>query len=226
MSKVVNLASKMVRLIECFQSYQGEGPDTGKSMLILRFKRCNRSCPWCDTAVKMRISVESEYDLQTIQNVIDDKKCGLLITGGEPTFNLNCVGTLDLINFLDCKYYNIETNGYGLLKLIKEADPSKCVKYILSPKLFVEKDLDFYIKLTKEIIGNKNVYIKVVAEDTKLVHDYLQFVTSFNINERVYLMPEGKTRDELFNNCHHVFDMCEKYKFNFSSREHLIYGFV
>lgn len=217
---------KVVRLIECFQSYQGEGPDTGKSMLIVRFKRCNRNCPWCDTSVKMRISVESEYEIQTIQNVIDDKKCGLLITGGEPTFNLNYSGTLDLINNLNCKYYNIETNGYGLSKLIKEANPEKKVKYILSPKLFTDKDLKYYIDLTKEVIGCKGVFIKVVAEDRKLVHDYLQYVTSFNINERIYLMPEGKTKEELLDHSGCVFDMCEKYKFNFSSREHIIYGFI
>jgi len=41
-----------VKLIEVFTSFQGEGPDTGRSMLILRFKRCNRtsegkSCPFC-----------------------------------------------------------------------------------------------------------------------------------------------------------------------------------
>lgn len=218
--------TKVVRLIECFQSYQGEGPDTGKSMLIVRFKRCNRNCPWCDTNVKMRISVESEYDIQTLQSVIDDKKCGLLITGGEPTFNLNLSGTIDLINCINTKYYNIETNGYGLIKLIKDVNPEKNVKYILSPKLFNDKDFEFYIDLTKKLMGNDKIYFKVVAEDRKPVHDYLKFLTSFNINERVYLMPEGKTKDELIANSPCVFDMCEKYKFNFSSREHIIYGFV
>lgn len=217
---------KVVRLIECFQSYQGEGPDTGKSMLIVRFKRCNRNCPWCDTMVKMRISVESEYEIQAIQGVVDDKKCGLLISGGEPTFNLNLSGTIDLINHVNCKYYNVETNGYGLSKLIKEVDPEKKVKYILSPKLFTDKDLKYYINLTKEVIGYDGVFIKVVAEDRKLVHDYLQYVTSFNINERIYLMPEGKTKEELLDHSGCVFDMCEKYKFNFSSREHIIYGFI
>jgi len=80
--------------------------------------------------------------------------------------------------------------------------------------------------LTKKIYINEKVYIKVVAEDKKFVHDYLKFLTSFNINDRVYLMPEGKTKDDLVNNSPCVFDMCEKYKFNFSSREHIIYGFI
>ena len=45
---------KSVKLIENFQSYQGEGPDMGQAMIILRFKTCNLKCVWCDTSVKMR----------------------------------------------------------------------------------------------------------------------------------------------------------------------------
>ena len=39
-------------------------------------------------------------------------------------------------------------------------------------------------------------------------------------------MPEGKTREELINNSPKVFDVAEKYKTNFSSRDHIIYGFI
>ena len=50
-----------VRLIENFCSFQGEGPDVGRTMVILRFKTCNLNCPWCDTKVKMRASNEATY---------------------------------------------------------------------------------------------------------------------------------------------------------------------
>ncbi len=50
----------IVRAIEVFITYQGEGPDSGQRMLLVRYKRCNRNCPWCDTEVKMRISHEFE----------------------------------------------------------------------------------------------------------------------------------------------------------------------
>ena len=88
---------------------------------------------------------------------------------------------------------------------------------LTSKKLFTDKDLEFYTDLTKKIYTNEKVYFKIVTEDRKLIHDYLKFLTSFNINDRVYLMPEGKSKDELIQNSPCVFDMCEKYKFNFSS---------
>ena len=31
-----------IKLIENFLSWQGEGPDSGRQMVILRFKRCSR----------------------------------------------------------------------------------------------------------------------------------------------------------------------------------------
>ena len=53
-----------IKLIENFLSFQGEGPDSGRIMMILRFKRCNRveagtPCYYCDTRVKMRISMQA-----------------------------------------------------------------------------------------------------------------------------------------------------------------------
>ena len=62
--------SKTVRLIENFVSWQGEGPDSGRTMIILRFKTCNLRCSWCDTSVKMRISAEAPYSLEDIQATI------------------------------------------------------------------------------------------------------------------------------------------------------------
>ena len=50
------MTDKRINLIENFVSWQGEGPDSGQAMIILRFKNCNLNCPWCDTKVKMRKS--------------------------------------------------------------------------------------------------------------------------------------------------------------------------
>jgi hypothetical protein len=44
--------------------------------------------------------------------------------------------------------------------------------------------------------------------------------------QRVWLMPKGTTRVDLIRNAGPVFDACEKYNFNFSSRSHIIFGFV
>lgn len=225
------MKNKSVKLIECFASYQGEGPDSGRSMLILRFKYCNRNCPWCDTKVKMRISVETTYLLSDIQKVINEKQCGILVTGGEPTINKHFNDALLLLNELDYPVANVESNGFQLVNLINETT-NKNARFIFSPKLFVEDDLIFARKITTEILENykDRAFIKVVYEDRSIVTTYLSWLSSF-VGERklysnVWIMPEGTTRSEIIKNSGLVFDVCEKFKFNFSSRNHVIFGFI
>jgi len=222
-----------VNLIECFATYQGEGPDSGKSMLILRFKRCNNSCPWCDTRVKMRISVEAPYDLDTIQGIINMKKCGILVTGGEPTYLDQFDDSLYLLNDLEYPIANVESNGHRLYELIEKVDESKNVHYIYSPKIFNKKDFKKATSKTKDLLEahSDRVFVKVVIpDDRELIERYLSWLSEFvderNLNGNIWLMPEGTTRTDLIRNSAIVFDLCEKYKFNFSSRNHIIFGFV
>lgn len=219
---------KSVKLIENITTHQGEGPSTGQRMLLLRFKKCNRFCKWCDTLVKMRVTMESEYKLSDIQNVLDEQKCSLMISGGEPTFDTNFQSTITLLNSL--KYdqsANVETNGFNLINLIKEVNPDKNVKYIYSPKIFNKDDYQSEMLKTNELINIDNVYFKIViSPNDDLVRKFLYFLSKQNVNHRVYLMPEGTTREKLIENSGIVFDYCEEFKFNFSSRSHIIYNFI
>ena len=141
-----------IKVIESFVTWQGEGSDTGKRMLILRFKKCNKSCIWCDTKLKMRISIETEISLEKVQEIINEEKCGIMITGGEPTFNENLISSINLINEINCNLFNVETNGYNLTGLIERVNPNKNVVYSLSPKLFTKEDFEFYVDLIKKIL--------------------------------------------------------------------------
>ena len=47
-----------INLIENIITWQGEGPDCGQRMLLLRFKECDRveekrPCPWCYTCFRI-----------------------------------------------------------------------------------------------------------------------------------------------------------------------------
>jgi len=218
-----------VRLIENFVSWQGEGPDSGQTMIILRFKTCNLKCSWCDTSVKMRISAEAPYKISDIQESVIENRAGLLITGGEPTVPRHYDETLALLNDLDYPIANIESNGYQLEKLIQETNPAKNVHFMYSPKFFTSEDLENQIKVTLNLLPHQNVFIKVVYENKPLVIDYLEWLSSkitVEQADKVWLMPEGTTRVNLIKNSEEVFNACEKYKFNFSSRSHIIFGFV
>ena len=95
------LEMKTVRLIEFFNwTWQGEAEDSGKKMLLLRFKHCNRAhgylekngltaCHFCDTLVKMNVIQEAEYSIKDIQTAIEANNLAVMISGGEPGFGLN-----------------------------------------------------------------------------------------------------------------------------------------
>lgn len=216
-----------IRLIQSFQSYQGEGPDSGKKMIFLRFKRCSRKCKFCDSQVLMRVSNEFEMSIKEIQSIVDEYKTNICITGGEPLFNNNLLATIDIVNSTKCNLYNIETNGLELEKAIAGINKNKNVKYILSPKIFDDNDYTFYESLVKNIKDNEKVHIKLVYEGTEYNNKFLDYLQEINFdNNRIWLMSEGATREDLIKNSPKVFDAAEKYKTNFSSRDHVIFGFV
>lgn len=220
-----------VKLIECINTFQAEGPDSGKRMLICRFKYCNRVCPWCDTLVKMRVEQEGNYDLTELQTILDKEKTGLLITGGEPTLDTKphsqFESTALMLNELNYPIANVETNGYALQELIPQVKRHKYVRYIYSPKFFKDSELAAVKSDVENYLNVGNVCLKIVCEDTSNMVDFLEHLNDIGFdNSRIYLMPQGKTRDELLRNSPIVFDMAEEYKFNFSSRQHIIYDFV
>jgi 7-carboxy-7-deazaguanine synthase len=219
-----------VRLIENFVTWQGEGIDTGRRMLILRFKTCNLKCPWCDTSVKMRINAEANYSIESIQKQIDDNFAGILVTGGEPTVERHLHESLALLNQLNYPLANVETNGYNLFELIQNVSSDKPIKYIFSPKLYNKECYENSKDIAKDVIFHKSVYIKLVSDGSERLEEFLTYLINLDVTlrweGRIYIMPEGTTKDELIKNSYNVFDLCEKYNVNFSSRDHIIYGFI
>jgi len=227
-----------VKLIECITSWQGEGVDTGKRMLILRFKNCDRvvngnPCYFCDTLIKMKVSAEANYELKDIQKIINEEKCGILISGGEPLYGENYNSTLNILNKLDYKVANIETNGCNLTTFLGDLRANdKNVKIIYSPKIFNLSDLDAEktrVDEFKYILDEDQdlVFIKVVAEEkNEFMMEFLLYLNSLGLSSITYLMPKGKSREELLKNAPIVFDLADKHKMNISSREHLIYDFI
>jgi len=220
-----------VKLIECINTWQGEGVNVGQRMLLCRFKYCNLKCSWCDTRVKMRAEQEAEFSIPQLQKIIDKEKVGLMITGGEPTFSTpnrnQFYMTGMMLNQLNYPIANVETNGYKLGQLIDVVNENQPVNYIYSPKLFTEQDLTLAIDNVQKLVEYNNVYLKPVCETTTYMIEFMKFLSKIQFpNNRVYLMIQGKNREELLSNAPNVFDMAEEYRFNISGREHLIYDFV
>lgn len=97
----------MYSLVEIFESLQGEGRNTGRPCVFVRFAGCNLKCPWCDTNVSRRFSL-SLADL--VSEVKSFKARSVVLTGGEPSL---AEGMPELVAGLKKEgfWIAVETNG-------------------------------------------------------------------------------------------------------------------
>ena len=94
-------------LVEIFESLQGEGRNTGRPCVFVRFAGCNLACPWCDTDVTGRFSLELDELAGEIKSF---RTRSVVLTGGEPTI---VSGMPELIAELKREgfWVAVETNG-------------------------------------------------------------------------------------------------------------------
>lgn len=97
----------MYPLVEIFESLQGEGRNSGRPVVFVRFAGCNLKCPWCDTDFSKRFSLSLEELLSEIKSF---KPQSVILTGGEPTIQK---GIPELVAALKQEGYwiGVETNG-------------------------------------------------------------------------------------------------------------------
>ena len=112
-------------LVEIFESLQGEGRNTGRPCVFVRFAGCNLSCAWCDTDVSRRFSATLE---ELLGEIAAFRAKSVVLTGGEPTL---AEGMPELVAELKSRGYwiAVETNGTN------DADWLQFVDYVAcSPK--------------------------------------------------------------------------------------------
>ena len=115
----------MYDLVEIFESLQGEGRNTGRPCVFIRFAGCNLKCPWCDTDVRKRFELSLA---ELVKEVKGFKAKSVILTGGEPTIQR---GMPELVARLKAEGYwiGVETNG------LVDADWLGFVDYVAcSPK--------------------------------------------------------------------------------------------
>jgi len=97
----------MYELVEIFESLQGEGRNTGRPCVFIRFAGCNLSCPWCDTDVKTRFTLSLEDLLKEVRAF---KAKSVILTGGEPTLVKEMPELVAALKNSGC-WIGVETNG-------------------------------------------------------------------------------------------------------------------
>ena len=192
------------KVVEIFESINGEGKKAGQLALFIRFQKCNLNCSYCDT--KWANSDTSPYTLMSLEElynkVIESGIKNITITGGEPLLQENIGEFLKKLNV------EIETNGSVNLKRFSEIKnpPSFTMDYKL-PSSNMEK----YIALDNFQYLTEKDTVKFVAGDINDLEKAREIIEKYSLVGKcsVYISPVfGKI--ELSS----IVDFMKKYKLN------------
>ena len=155
------------RIVEIFESLQGEGYNTGMSAVFIRLGKCNLACAWCDTDYlkfgMMRLSdILGRLQTYAARNII--------ITGGEPTIQPHLSVLLDALKEQGYRLC-IETNG------LKPA-PAQIDYVAASPKAcYAEKYQQQCIEAADEVRimadGDVLAFCAQIEQKIRAAHYYL-----------------------------------------------------
>lgn len=231
---------------EIFDTVQGEGRNLGKPVVFARLSGCNLQCSWCDTpytwAFNDKLAAMHDegqvYDRASEQIKLSvgeaiDQISGyplkrLVITGGEPMTQQK--GIAGLIRGLREKepeqWVEIETNG----TIAPNEELRELVdQFNVSPKL--ENSGNALAKRRKPealkvFAALPNADFKFVSTGQVDMEEINGLVEEFDIpHERVFLMPEGRTEEEVKAHQLELVEIAKQNNYNLTTRLHvLIWG--
>lgn len=222
-----------IKIAEMFgPTLQGEGRSQGRQAAFIRLGLCNLDCKWCDTPYtwdwkgKNGIVFDPKEELKnlTIRDVIEycEPFLRLIITGGEPFVQRKQLETLTNALIGD-HVIEVETNGTFSPEGIHPE-----VRFNVSPKIG-NSGVAFNRAVKPDILSEfaiRDSDFKFVIASPYDIDDVLTICDSAGIRSwQVYLMPEGRTREEILDKLPWLFELCAQAGFNLSPRLHVItYG--
>ena len=93
-----------LKVVEIFNSIQGEGANVGRAATFIRLSNCNKNCSFCDTDWDKGTEMTMDEVLAEVKKYSSNM---IIWTGGEPTLQL----TDDILSNFKGYYQAIETNG-------------------------------------------------------------------------------------------------------------------
>ncbi len=222
-----------MRINEIFYSLQGEGFFAGVPSVFVRLAGCPLRCRWCDTKYAWDKTAGTTYSIAKIVETVQKWPCRfVVITGGEPMINS---ALPKLVQELKAKgkHITIETAGIAYIP------DMPCDLMSISPKLSNstpdDAKLDFGelsrtaaahegsrldIAVLRELIDNYKYQLKFVVNSPNDLSEIQQTIEEIKgvDQEKVMLMPQAATRDELLAKSPMIADMCKHTGFAFCQR--------
>lgn len=100
---------KTYKVNDIFYSLQGEGHNTGRATVFVRFSGCNLKCPFCDTDFSAFEELSAD-DIVARMRSLSVPGCMAVLTGGEPTLQADDA-LLEAMRKGGFGYIAMESNG-------------------------------------------------------------------------------------------------------------------
>lgn len=194
-----------MRIAEIFYSIQGEGPAMGRPAHFIRLAGCNLRCEGCDTdhSTWRDLSLED-----VLPEVAGDR---VVITGGEPTLQMEELSRLVDALYKEGKEVHLETNGTNVLG---DEDLKKMHCIVVSPKRGSNVDFAFWSSC-------RNVHFKFVLGQKPWCWTAVQLKELMPQlpRRRVWIMPFGT--DPKLKCTGEAWDLALLLRVNYSDRLHI-----
>ena len=214
-----------MRVVELFHSIQGEGFLVGVPSVFIRLAGCALRCAWCDTAYAWSETSGTTYTVaQLLDEVSRHRARHVVVTGGEPLIEMDKrprQGLHDLVRGLRQrgKHITIETAGLAYVGALE------CDLMSISPKLQMHRASDGptmleNVRTLRRLVDAYDYQLKFVMEnsgDIDTVQHILQELGHVN-TEKVMLMPQARTRQELLAKLTWVVPLCMAHGFSLGQR--------
>lgn len=207
---------------------QGEGPNIGKKMVLVRTFGCPVKCPSCDsphtwTDKKSEYSVEEFYKL--LKKTLKKYKTNhILLTGGEPALYVSFLKQF-FEKYNDKIDWTWDIESSAVLDMSDLYDWQASIMFNFSPKvgalapersmpLLALKELpDFYcvkVVVSKSTWEQDLENIKKIQEEFKIEDD------------KIYCMPKGIDKTTIIRESKWLISKLSKRSYNFSTRLHIL----
>ncbi len=220
-----------MRLAEIFYSIQGEGLLAGTPSVFVRVSGCNLRCRWCDTEYASWYPEGKTWGIQDIVAEVSRYPAGhVVITGGEP-FLFRDLGELCAAVHETGRHITIETAGTIYREVV-------CDLISLSPKLsnstpwqrdagrwaHRHEQLRLQPAVLRQFLQHYPEYqLKFVIEEPSDLAEVQQLLSELPAvpKQRVLLMPQGVTPEELHERSQWLIEACKELGYRYCPRLHI-----
>jgi 7-carboxy-7-deazaguanine synthase len=201
----------------------------GVPSVFARLAGCPLRCRWCDTKYAWSETAGQNFSVSEIVQTVVKWPCRfVVVTGGEPMVNSDLSALVSKLK-AHGKHITIETAG------IAYVPDMACDLMSISPKLSNSTPDDpelakiheaerLDIAVLRKLIANYKYQLKFVVDsqdDLPEIQRTIEEIGNVDL-EKVMLMPQATTRDELLAKSPMVADMCKSTGFAFCQRLHVL----